>query len=94
MKESIRARYQQLQQEAKVMKSLASAKGKFTLRNRAVGIPKLYWVGIEGDYNIIVMELLGKNLEELFKGMSNKFSKKTALSLAEQIVNLLVSVSC
>jgi serine/threonine protein kinase len=69
-------------------------KVSFLLRGRAVGIPKLYWVGIEGDYNIIVMELLGQNLEELFKERLNKFSKKTALSLAEQIVNVLVRCSC
>ena len=30
-----------------------------------VGIPKLYWYGTEGDYNILAMEILGLNLEEL-----------------------------
>lgn len=87
-KESVRARHQQLQQEAKVMKSLACAEGRRLLRGRAVGIPKLYWIGTEGDFNIIVMELLGKNLEELFKGSTSRFTKKTSLLLSEQIVTV------
>ena len=32
-----------------------------------VGIPKLYWFGTEGDYNIMAMDFLGSNLEELMK---------------------------
>jgi hypothetical protein len=32
-----------------------------------VGIPKLYWYGTQGDYNIIVMDFLGTNLEDLLK---------------------------
>lgn len=32
-----------------------------------VGFPKLHWYGREGDYNLMVIELLGKNLDEVIK---------------------------
>lgn len=31
------------------------------------GFPKLYWYGREGDYNLMVIELLGKNMEEVMR---------------------------
>ena len=48
-----------------------------------VGFPKMYWFGKEGDYNILVMELLGKNLEEEMKVCGKKFSLKTILIIAD-----------
>jgi casein kinase I family protein HRR25 len=34
--------------------------------NFAVGIPEVYWFGVEGDYKCLVMEICGKSLEDLF----------------------------
>lgn len=48
--------------------------------------PKGYWYGQEGDYNILILELLGRSLEELFQKCKRKFSLKTVLLLAEQMV--------
>jgi len=47
------------------------------------GFSKMYWCGREGDYNCIVMELLGKNLEELLKHNVKRFSLKTVALLSE-----------
>lgn len=53
---------------------------------KLAGISKLYWAGTEGEYNIMVMELLGPSLEDLFVSYHQKFSLKTVLMLADQMV--------
>ncbi|CAB1350214.1 unnamed protein product [Coregonus sp. 'balchen'] len=52
-----------------------------------VGIPTIKWCGAEGDYNVMVMELLGPSLEDLFNFCSRKFSLKTVLLLADQMIS-------
>ena len=43
----------------------------------------------EGDYNIMIMELLGPNIETLFEHFERRFTPKTVLMLADQMVYLL-----
>ena len=50
------------------------------------GFPKIYGFRTEGDYNILVMQLLGKSLEKKLKSCNDKFSIATTFVLADQMV--------
>ena len=56
------------------------------------GIPQVYYSGTEGDYNVLVMELLGPNLEELKVYCEGKINLQTTLRLAVQIIDRLEHV--
>jgi serine/threonine protein kinase len=75
--ESVKAKHPQLEYEARVYKSLAGG----------VGIPFVRWFGTECDYNAMVLDLLGPSLEDLFNFCNRKFSLKTVLLLADQLIS-------
>jgi len=80
--ESIRSRHPQLAYEYRLYRILQNkANGA-----PATGIPNVRWFGKEGDYNVLVLDLLGPSLEDLFNFCSRKFSLKTVLMLADQLI--------
>jgi casein kinase 1 len=53
----------------------------------SVGIPKIFHFGSEGLHNVLVIELLGPSMEDLFDMCGRKFSLKTACLVARQMVS-------
>ncbi|KAH0848426.1 hypothetical protein HID58_090471 [Brassica napus] len=57
--------------------------------NVGSGVPNIKWYGVEGEYNVLVIDLLGPSLEDLFNFCSRKLSLKTVLMLADQMRSFL-----
>ena len=53
------------------------------------GIPNVYYFGQEGLHNILVIDLLGPSLEDLFDHCNRKFSVKTVVMVAKQMVGVI-----
>lgn len=50
------------------------------------GFPRFKWYGREGEYHIMVIELLGPSLEDMFAYCGRKLSLKTVILLAIQLI--------
>ncbi|ESN90730.1 hypothetical protein HELRODRAFT_70877 [Helobdella robusta] len=71
------ARHPQLLYESKLYKILQGA----------IGIPHVRWYGQAREYNALVMDLLGPSLEDLFNFCTRRFTMKTVLMLADQMIS-------
>ncbi|KAJ9688098.1 hypothetical protein PVL29_014043 [Vitis rotundifolia] len=75
--ENVKTKHPQLLYESKLYRILQGG----------TGIPNVRWFGVEGEYNVLVMDLLGPSLEDLFNFCSRKLSLKSVLMLADQMIN-------
>jgi casein kinase I homolog HRR25 len=55
---------------------------------KGTGFPSVRYFAVSEIYNVMIMDLLGQSLEMLFNACSRKFTLKTILMLAIQLVNL------
>jgi len=76
--ESTKTKPQSLVYEAKVYSRIRGGPG----------IPQVYYFGTDRvrELNILVMDLLGPSLEDLFKFCGGKFGMKTTIMLADQMI--------
>ena len=74
--EPAKTKFPQLYYEAKLYK----------IYDGAIGVPNMYFFGQIADYNVLVMDLLGPSLEDLYEYCRRKFSLKTVLMLAIQML--------
>eukprot|EP00931_Biecheleriopsis_adriatica_P018033 TRINITY_DN12732_c0_g1_i2.p1 TRINITY_DN12732_c0_g1~~TRINITY_DN12732_c0_g1_i2.p1 ORF type:complete len:526 (+),score=123.02 TRINITY_DN12732_c0_g1_i2:108-1685(+) len=77
--EPVKASSQQLLYEAQLSKVLGGKSG----------IPKVYWHGVDGHYNVMVMELLGASLEQLLTSCGRRMSLTTVLMIGDQLLERL-----
>ena len=67
----------------------------YALLQGGVGIPKIHWYGhyfhkpTKEEYKVLVMDLLGPSIEDFFKIRKRKFTLKTVLMLADQMISRL-----
>jgi serine/threonine protein kinase len=66
-----------IRQESKIYKTLSGSPG----------IPWIMWSGKHGDFDVMILDLLGPSLEDLFKMCNKHFSLKTVLLIADQLVS-------
>ncbi|XP_061993836.1 casein kinase 1-like protein 3 [Rosa rugosa] len=74
--ENSKTKHPQLLYEAKLYHTLQGGSG----------IPSIKWSGIDGEDNVLVLDLLGPSLEDLFVYCGRKFSLKSVLLLADQMI--------
>mmetsp|Transcript_12330 Transcript_12330/g.25943 ORF Transcript_12330/g.25943 Transcript_12330/m.25943 type:complete len:486 (-) Transcript_12330:448-1905(-) len=77
--ESVKTKHPQLLYESKIYRIL----------HGGLGIPNVRWYGVEGDYNVMVLDLLGPSLEDLFNYCGRRFKLKTVLMVADQLLSRL-----
>ncbi|XP_021768823.1 casein kinase 1-like protein 10 [Chenopodium quinoa] len=75
--ESVKTKHPQLHYESKL----------YMLLQGGTGVPHLKWFGVEGEHNVMVIDLLGPSLEDLFNYCNRKLSLKSVLMLADQLIN-------
>lgn len=51
------------------------------------GVPKMIFSGMDGEHHVLVMEMLGPNLEKLLIKCKRKFTLKTTIQVAIQLID-------
>lgn len=76
--ESAKSKTPQLLYEAKVLKALALGSNSYT--------PKVHWHGVVENLNIMVMDLLGPSLQDVFTSCNHSLSHEKTMTIGLQII--------
>jgi casein kinase 1 delta/casein kinase I family protein HRR25 len=71
---------------------LRGEKDTYEALSGGVGIPQVRWFGQECDFYVLVHDLLGPSLEDLFNYCGRRFSLKTILLIADQAISRIESI--
>lgn len=71
-----------LSREAKMLSELADE----------TGFPTLHYLFRDDEFNAVVLNLLGPNLEKLFKACRYRFSLKTVLMIGDQLITRMEKI--
>ncbi|KAH0941930.1 hypothetical protein HID58_001567 [Brassica napus] len=80
--ESVKTKHPQLLYESKLYKILQGGSNDLLIPSSSLCVYFDLW-----DYNVLVIDLLGPSLEDLFNFCSRKLSLKSVLMLADQMIN-------
>lgn len=75
--ENNKTKHPQLLYEAKV----------YNILKHGIGVANIRWSGVDAEDNVLVIDLLGPSLEDLLVYCGRKFSLKTILMLADQMIS-------
>lgn len=64
----------------------------YKLLEGSVGIPSVFYFGQEGPFNVLMLELLGKSLEDWLEACGRHFTVKTVAMCAKQMIARVQSV--
>ncbi|KAK2363984.1 casein kinase protein [Trifolium repens] len=78
-REPVNTQHPRLEYESKVYRLLQGGSKK--------GVPRLKWFGVEGNYSLMAIDLVGPSLEDMFNYCNRKLTLKTVLMLADQLIN-------
>ena len=53
------------------------------------GIPNVLWCGSQGNYNIEILDIIGRSLEDLFNDCNRKFTLLTTLMIVDQMLRCI-----
>mmetsp|Transcript_92110 Transcript_92110/g.173610 ORF Transcript_92110/g.173610 Transcript_92110/m.173610 type:complete len:343 (+) Transcript_92110:160-1188(+) len=73
----------QLEHEVEVLNKLNAIKDSEVAPQ---GIVKCYYYGVEGSFNCMIMDILGKSLEDRVQSCKGKLTVKTTVLIAEQVL--------
>lgn len=79
--ENIDNKSPQLFYEAKILNTLS---GDDSVTDN--GIPHVYYCGNEGEFNVMVIDLLGQSLEDIYVNQGRRFDLKSTLMIGFQMI--------